>query len=205
MLHNTLYKLAKNQKNCIAICAGLLVLSTLLAVLAYFLKFQSFENTFTKIATLMGGLSTLAAVYWPFQPTYKNSRLKGRNTFDYSLNNGCFNIASDKKSFTLKFSKASGTSIYMYSDPPNIKRIALIEEAGKFSDIKDVTAADYSSGAITINEGQIIALENKYGNYALIRIDDIRDKTRLKESPENTVDEVTFSYIINPNGGINFS
>lgn len=45
----------------------------------------------------------------------------------------------------------------------------------------------------------MVVLKNKYSNYAALKISDIKDSTR-----SDMTDELTFSYVINPDGGDDF-
>ncbi|WP_417260614.1 hypothetical protein [Celeribacter sp.] len=120
--------------------------------------------------------------------------------FDYTSNNGDFRIGREETEFTLHFSKASDTSIHFYNYSSDVKSVAIAKGAGQISDIKDATAFDYSSRSVTPEEGQIVCLENKFGNFACVHIIDVKDARRTDNS-----NEVTFSYVINPDGGTDFS
>jgi len=52
----------------------------------------------------------------------------------------------------------------------------------------------------TPQEGEIVILKNRFGNYAALKIIDIKDRTRSDDR-----DELTFEYVINPNGYTDFS
>lgn len=119
---------------------------------------------------------------------------------DYTSNNGDFIIGLKETEFTLHFSKASDTNIHFYSDPPNVKSVAIAKSVAHISDIKDVTTFDYSNRFVTPDEGQIVCLENTFGNFACVHIIDVKDADR-----NDSYNEVTFSYVINPDGGIDFS
>lgn len=198
MFHNTLYRLERGQKK---VLLGLGIAFLVLSILWLFVEIFELGYPMEPIVVFVGGIATLFASYWPWKPNYKDKRLEGRNEFDYeNTNNGRFDIGRELMEFTLKFSKASDVSIHVYSDPENIKRVAKIPGIGRFDEVRDVTALEYSNRAVTIGEGELVALENINGSYAIVHIHDIRDATR-----EDDRDEVTFSYIINPVGKTNFS
>ncbi|NRB19967.1 MAG: hypothetical protein HRU33_21070 [Rhodobacteraceae bacterium] len=115
-------------------------------------------------------------------------------------NNHQFAIGRADLEFTLQFSKASDRSIHVYRDPPDIKKIAIAQGAGQISELKDVTALNYSNRSVIPEEGQVFCLENQHGNFACVQIHDVKDASR-----DDDRDEVTFSYAINPGGGTDFS
>ncbi|MFK4259849.1 hypothetical protein [Agrobacterium tumefaciens] len=117
------------------------------------------------------------------------------------MNNHQFAIGTGEHQFTLQFSKGSDVTIRMYNDPADIDRIAVASNASRFEDVRDASVFNYTSRDIAVDEGQIVALKNVKGNYALVHIHDIRDNSR----PGDDCDEVTFSYAINPSGKTNFA
>lgn len=130
-----------------------------------------------------------------------SQRLAGRERFDYSTNNHEFVIGTGPEKFTLQFSKGSDVTIRMYKDPADIDSIAIAAGVGRFEDVHDASVFDYTSRDIAVDEGQIAALRNVNGHYALVQIHDVRDITR----PGDTCDEVTFTFVINPASKTNFS
>lgn len=197
MFHNSLYKLEKNQKRTLT---GLLIFFIILSGIWLYTSIYYEKFPMEPVVVFFGGLATLFASFWPWKPTYNDRRVKGREAFNYSANNHKFNIGKNDFCFTLEFSKASDTSIHMYSDPDNIDAIALVHECGRIADIKDASALDYSTRAVTPKEGEVVCLRNKKGHYAALEIHDIKDASR-----NDAYDEVTFSYVINPDRKTNFS
>lgn len=197
MLHNSLYKMQKSQKKTLNI---LLVLFLAVSAIWFVLEYIKFDFPMEPIVVLIGGIATLFASFWPFKPTYANQRLHGRQSFDYMTNNHNFTIGANERKFTLHFSKASDTKIHMYSDPADIKAIALVKGGGSITDIADASALNYSTRDISPEEGDIVCLENIHGCYAAVQIHDIRDASRA-----DLYDEVTFSYVINPAGKLSFT
>ena len=198
MMHNTLYRLQKNQYS------TLVFLSILFIALSFFwfiAELSDIELPFEPIVVLIGGLTTLFAVFWPFRPNYADRRLRAKEIFDYKTNDGYFPIGREDLSFELKFSPRDGESIYMNITRNPDYKIAVAQGVYKVSEIKDVSAFDYSSANIVVYEGDIACIQNGFGNYACVKITDVK-------SMHNKVDdrdEVTFSYVINPDKGTDFS
>jgi len=131
---------------------------------------------------------------------YMNQRLSGRVTFDYSNNNGKYIIGNNELLFETAWSKASDDSIYILNDPASIKGVALALGKHRITDINDASSYDMTSRTRTPQEGEIVILKNRFGNYAALKIIDIKDRTRSDDR-----DELTFEYVINPNEYIDFS
>ncbi|MFD2205744.1 hypothetical protein [Kiloniella antarctica] len=197
MFHNTLFRLERSQKKWL-LWLGISFLC--LSVIWFFVELLEWKFPLEPVVVFVGGIVTLLAIYWPWKPGYADKRLKSRITCDYMSNDHKFIIGHSEYQFTLQFSKRSDKSIYLYNDPPDIEEIALIHGAGQIKEVRDVTALVYTNRAVIPEEGQLVALKNHEGNYAVIHIHDIRDSTRNDDR-----DEVTFSYAINPDGGTDFS
>jgi len=133
-------------------------------------------------------------------PEYYSSELKGVVTFDYSNNNGRYRIGGNEQTFEIMFSKASNTSIYVYSDPPSISTIALVKDMPKIELINNANNYDTSSRARCPTINQIVILQNIYGFYAAIKILEIKDDTRGASN-----DEVKFEYFIQTDKSPNFT
>ena len=101
--------------------------------------------------------------------------------------------------FETAWSKASDTSIHIYKDPPSIDSIAIALGVAHIKDLRSVSNLDFSSRSRTPQEGDVVVLKNRYGNYAALKVSDIKDSAR-----SDLKDEITFSYVINPNGGDDF-
>ncbi|MEX3315474.1 hypothetical protein [Sulfitobacter sp. PS-8MA] len=197
MQHNTLYRFQRNQKNTLF---WLSLLFLALSLTWWVGEIFGWWFPLEPPVVFVGGLTTLAAIYWPFKAPNADMRCTGRNTFAYKSNDGVFTIGQGEVELTLKFSNASGDSIHVYSDPENVQRVALAKGVGQISDIKDVSVFDYSSRTVTPKEGQIVCLENKGGNFACIHIHDVK-----AESHGDHVSEITFSYAISLAGNTDFS
>ncbi|MGV2165127.1 hypothetical protein ACQZ40_02005 [Agrobacterium sp. 16-172Ci] len=197
MFHNSLYRLEKSQKKTLTV---LLLLFIVLSGAWIYTSVCYPTFPMEPIVVLVGGLATLFASFWPWKPSYKDQRIKGREAFNYSANNGLFVLGNSDDSFTLEFSKGDDTSIHMYSYPSDIDAVALVHRCGRIADIADATALDYSSRSVTPKEGEVVCIRNKNGRYAAVQIHDVKDAKRSDE-----YDEVTFSYVINPDKKTNFS
>ena len=164
---------------------------------AWFYNEPSFEPAIGFIISI----GALAAKYWPNRTLkYSSEKLKGRKTFDYSNNNGRYIIGKDELKFETAWSKASGDSIHVYNDPSSIKGVALVKGVPAINLISDAKSYDFSSRSRTPQEGDIVVFENSFGNYASVKVIDIKDNTR-----SDLVDELTIEYTINPDKLANFT
>ncbi|MBF5080130.1 hypothetical protein F1642_14560 [Paracoccus sp. NBH48] len=197
-MHNTLYRLQKKQYFTLVFLGILFVITSFIWFLA---ELSESEFPFEPIVVLIGGLATLFAVFWPFRPTYMDRRISSKVTFDYTTNNGDFSIGREELSFTLHFTHANHENIHLYNYNSDIRRITVARDVGRISEIKDASAFHYSSDSITLSEGDIACVENDSGNYACIKIIDIKS---TQDGIDNK-NEVTFSYVINPDKGTDFS
>lgn len=151
------------------------------------------------LVVLFGGVAALTGLVWPV-PNYGNRRLKGRDSFNYSSNNGIFTIGKDQLSFATQWTKASGEAIHLYSDQISIDAIALADNVSSFKEIRNAEAFDFTSRTRTLKENEIAVLKNNNGYYALIRIVDVKDISRSDDR-----DELTIEWIINPDKKTDFS
>lgn len=175
---------------------GLCSVGALIGFAAWFYKEPSYEPAIGFITSV----GILAANYWPKKSKkYESKKRKGRESYDYSNNNGRYVIGENELKFEIACSKASGDSIHLYNDPASIKGLALVKGVPAINLISDAKSYDYSSRSRTPQEGEIVLLENSYGNYAAVKIIDIKDSTR-----EDSVDELTFEYVLNPDGHADF-
>lgn len=197
MFHNTLYRFERNQKKTLNLLGFAFLMTSIFWLTSEILDL---DLPLEPIVVFNGGLATLFASFWPWRASNKFKGTFGRVKFDYTSNSGDFEIGADHLQFTLRFSKRSGESIYIYRDPENIEAIALAANAGRISDIRDASCFDYSSRSLVVEEGQIVALKNQFRIHALIHIHDIMDA-----SHGDVANEVTFSFAINPDTGTDFS
>lgn len=160
-----------------------------------------FEPSFEPAIGFIGSIGTIATTYWPKRKqSYANQRKSGRVTFDYGNNNGRYVIGENELKFETAWSKASDISIHVYNDPPSIDSVGIAKGVSSIFQITDATLYDMSSRSRTAQEGEIVVMKNSFGNYAAIQVLDIKDQTRSDSS-----DELTFTYVINPNGYTNFA
>lgn len=175
------------------------IICTILFLILSIIWFITDCNRIEPLVVLFGGFAGLSSLIWP-KPNYGSQRLKGRESFNYSSNNGQFKIGQGEMSFTTKWSKASDVSIYLYNDPENIEKIAIAKNVFNFSEIKNPDCFDFSSRAITLQENEIAILVNKQGFYCVLRIVDVKDNTYSDDR-----DELTIEWVINPEKQKDFS
>jgi len=132
--------------------------------------------------------------------TYLLPQMEGTVTFNYSNNNGIYQIGEDPYHFETRWSKGGGSSIYVYNDPASIEGVGLVFGINNYSEIGDGYSVDMSSRYRTPQEGEFVILKNINGYYAGLKIIDVKDRTR-----EDEVDELTFEYIILPENRSDFS
>lgn len=197
MFHTTLYRLERSQKRALAIL-GLLFLT--LSIVWFVLELQEVDFPMEPVVVFVGGAATLLASYWPWRPNYMDRRLTGRASIDYMSNDHRFFIGREDLRFTLRFSKCSENAIYLYKDPPDIEGIALAHGAGRVDEVRDAAALDFGNRVISAQEGSVIVLRNTNRHYAALMICDVKDSSR-----EDDRDEVTVSWVINPERGTDFS
>lgn len=131
---------------------------------------------------------------------YISQRKTWRISFDYSKNNWKYIIWKDSLLFDLKFSKASWDSIHIYKDPPSIEWLTVVPKKESIKEIKDASKYEMSSRSDTPQEWELVVLKNIYGNYCVIKIIDVKDRTRSDDK-----DEITFEYCINVDWYTDFS
>ncbi|WP_159817930.1 hypothetical protein [Colwellia sp. 20A7] len=176
------------------------VTCSIAALIGFGLWFRS-EPSFEPAIGLIAAIGGLAHSYWPnVTKKYTSKRLKGRQSFDYSNNNGLFIVGSDALKFETKWSKASGDSIHIYNDPASIEGVALVKGIPAINMISNAAKYDFSSRSRTPQEGDIIVLKNSFGNFAVIKVVDIKDSTRSDDT-----DELTIEYVINPDKKVDFT
>jgi hypothetical protein len=125
---------------------------------------------------------------------YVSPALSGRVAFDYSNNNGRYAIGAGEMAFETAWSGASNSSIHAYTGPPSIRSVALAVGAKSLADIEDASGYDTSSRVRTPHLGEIVVWQNTAGYYAAVRVETVKSR-----SHGNPSDEVTFSYVIQPN------
>lgn len=131
---------------------------------------------------------------------YVSPALSGQVTFDYSNNNGRFVIGAGDMAFRTMWSSASNRSIHAYSDPSDIRSVALAIGFESIEAIQDASIYDASSRVRTPHLGEIVVWQNTSGYFAATRIENLKSR-----SHGDSTDEVTFSYSIQPDRSPSFS
>ena len=135
-----------------------------------------------------------------FEGTGKHSSLHtnfcsiiSKFSFDYSNNNGEFTIGSGIYSFSTKWSKASDTSIFAYSDCNNITSIGRIKQVNNIENISlsDINETDFSSRCRTADINDVIVWINENRKIALTKVIGIKDDSR-----NDSFDQVECEYKI---------
>ena len=135
-----------------------------------------------------------------YDAAYRDTRLKGTVTFDYSNNDHRFTVGEGLHLFETRWSKGSDTTIHAYNSTPSIDKLAIAKGANEISQIFDATAYDFSSNSRSPTVGQIVVWLNANGLYAATKIVAIADDKRGAPS-----DELTFDFVILVDGSIDFS
>jgi hypothetical protein len=125
---------------------------------------------------------------------YVSPALSGTVTFDYSNNNGRYVLGAGDMAFETAWSGASNTAIHAYTDPPGIRSVALAVGVKAIRDIEDASVFDTSSRVRTPHIGEIVIWQNTAGYYAAVRVEKLTSR-----SHGQAVDEITFTYAIQPN------
>lgn len=136
----------------------------------------------------------------PSNETYISPAIDGTVTFDYSNSNGRYSIGQDELMFEISWSKASNTSIHIYTDAPSVKTVAIAKYINEINEIEDARIYDTSSRARNQKLDQIAVLQNVNEFYAAIKVLVLKDDTRGDEN-----DEITFTYRIQTNGSPDFT
>ncbi|MCH4213001.1 MAG: toll/interleukin-1 receptor domain-containing protein [Prevotella sp.] len=99
---------------------------------------------------------------------FQDPALSGKVSFDYSKNDGDFLIGNGEYAFTTHWSTAGMGCIYCYRD--KVRRIGYNPSFKDFPSRDSITKFDFSSRCRTINEGQIVILENQNNKFAAIKV-----------------------------------
>ncbi|MFI3249541.1 MAG: hypothetical protein R3Y07_01095 [Eubacteriales bacterium] len=115
---------------------------------------------------------------------YINSAFSGVFDFDYSNNNGYYQIGSGQYTFTTKWSKASDKSIHAYSDGVDIDAIGLANTLTNNIKLDELNLVetDFSSRTRTPKIGESVIWKNKNGKYAITKVMEIDDDNRGSNS-----------------------
>lgn len=158
------------------------------------------EELYWGLSIILTGTIGLTTANWSYLASkYKSNRLKGEVTFDYSQNGGFFLIGTGELEFNTKWTRGDAMTIHFYKANSGIKNIGLVRDVYRINELSNARDHIDSSPNITPQEHQIVIIENVYGNYAAIKIIDIKSSLH-----GDNKDELTFGYVINPNGGTDF-
>ncbi|MCW2478031.1 TIR domain-containing protein [Candidatus Symbiopectobacterium sp. NZEC135] len=105
--------------------------------------------------------------------------------------NGRQVIGQGNWSFETRWDRASDETIHIYNDGSTVVGVAFASDCWEAADVKNAVAHNFTSRVITPRNGSLVVLKNKFGFYALLRIEYIADSTRAA-----WYDEVIFSYRI---------
>jgi len=130
---------------------------------------------------------------------YVSPALSGVVTFDPSNNNGRYVLGAGDMAFETAWSVGGNTAIHAYSDPPSIRTVALANGITAIGDIEDASICDTSSRVRTPRLGEVVVWLNTAGYFAATRIEKLKSR-----SHGDSVDEVTFSYAIQPDRTASF-
>lgn len=125
---------------------------------------------------------------------YAAPALESQVTFNYDNNNGRYTIGTGERKFTLAFSTAGHGSIHMYTDPSDIKTLALARGVSRWEDVGDASAYDASSRVRTVKVGDAGIWRNEHDYWAAVFV----DKVTTRETSRNGEPSITFRYFIPP-------
>ena len=124
--------------------------------------------------------------------------LSGVVTFDYSNNDGNFDIGAGELRFATHWSRASEHAIHCYRSGDG--SIALVRKIANVADVGDATQCDTSSRTRTPSIGEFVVIRNKNGYHAAIQILKV-----LHQDRNGDHDPLTFAYWILPDRSSDFS
>jgi hypothetical protein len=130
---------------------------------------------------------------------YSDPNLRGEITFDYSNNDGNFEIGAGELCFATHWSSASEKAIHCYRSG-NLTSIALVRNIVAVVEIGDATQYDTSSTTRTPDIGEFVVVRNRNGYYAAIQVRKITCRGRNGDH-----DSLTFAYWILPDRSSDFS
>jgi hypothetical protein len=151
-------------------------------------------NPFTSLPVAMPPVISFGAA------RYVSPALAGRITFDYSNNNGRYVVGAGDMAFETAWSRGSNSEIYVVSDPPSIRSVALAVGARSFGEISDSASFDTSSRVRSPRTDEIVIWQNTAGYYLATKVEALKSR-----SHGAAADEVVFSYMIAPNKSTSFA
>lgn len=130
---------------------------------------------------------------------YSDPNPSGEVTFDYSNNDGNFEIGAGEMRFATHWTSASDEAIHCYISG-NLASIALVRNIRTVVEIGDATQYDTSSRTRTPDVGEFVVARNRNGYYAAIQVLKITYRGRNGDH-----DSLTFAYWILPDRSSDFS
>ncbi|CAM4125193.1 hypothetical protein [Saccharibacillus endophyticus] len=98
--------------------------------------------------------------------------------FNYSKDSGLLIIGEEDFSFDTMWSKADDRSIYAFRDGRNIKEIGYNQNHYIFPSTKDFDQFEVGFREKCVHVGELILWRNRWDNYLVTRVLDIKDDTR---------------------------
>ncbi|WP_162803456.1 hypothetical protein [Pseudomonas kribbensis] len=192
--------LSKSQKYTLVTLSSIsLVLAGVWLVLELSYKGNAPFNMEPLVVTCASAIPILT-LWWPFNPRSRSRRKSGRVTVQLHMSRSTV-LGEGDYAFHPHFSTNSPTSVHLQTRyHPSLAGGAIAADANYFSDIKDASSYELSAEDMSPNVDDIVILKNRFNNYALLRIVSIVAST---SSVRGT--DVSIEYIINSQGGLNFS
>lgn len=151
------------------------------------------------LVTFFASSVPVVTLFWPFKPRYKSKRKSGKLIIPM-YNTKLIEVGEGDYKFVPSLSHGDDTCQHFYVTHPSVKGSAIANDACRFEDIKDATSYDVNDEPKLAHLDDVIVVKNRYDNFALIKIIDIREsKGNVKGY------DVEIAYVINPTGGVNFS
>lgn len=129
---------------------------------------------------------------------YASLRDKGTVSFNFNKNGKKYEFGAGATYFEIQWSSSSASCIQAYARTPSVKEIAVVTDKAGIKEIHDATTYEFTDHERP-QKGEILLLKNRFGNYAALKILDIKDRTR-----NHDIDELTVEYAINPAGITDF-
>lgn len=99
------------------------------------------------------------------------------------------------------FANNSDTSVHLrVCSHPDFAGSAVANGVNRFTEVKDASQYELSMEDKSPDINDIVILKNRFGNYALLKVTDIKEFSGNVKGKHVFVD-----YVINPTGGVNFS
>jgi hypothetical protein len=123
---------------------------------------------------------------------YESPASHGTVTWPYTNNSGRFGIGASDRHFTLNVSTAGPGSVHFYSDPADIRSIALAAGVAGPQELGHPSSYDGSSRVRNVRIGDAAVLRNTGGYWAAVFVDSV---TTRDTDPEGEP-RMTFRYVI---------